>query len=296
MFKLYIYLFVLGMFQMGFSQELKCTISINSTRAVTANQQILNTLERSLNDFVNKTKWTNNKVLSQEKIECSMFINIADVQNTSFTASIQVQSSRPIYGSNYQSPVFNFNDEKFSFQYVEFENLFFNPNSTNSNLVAVVAFYVHMILGFDADTYQLEGGTKYYQTAQSITDLSQQSGYSGWSQADGNQTRFTLINDLLKGANRPYRKILYDYHMTGMDFMSSDVASAKGNVVKAISNLDEVYKTNSSFFLIRVFFDAKSDEIQQMLIDGPKIDTNPVKLLLNKMSPINTVKWNKIKS
>ncbi len=286
--------FVLNTFS-GFSQELKCTISINSSRAVTANKQILTTLERSLNDFVNKTKWTNKKVAPHEAIECTMFINLADVQATRFTGSIQVQSSRPIYDSGYASPLFNFNDEKFNFDYTEFENLAYDPNNTNSNLVAVVAFYVHIILGLDADSFALESGTEYFQIAQNITNFSQQNGFSGWKMDDGNQSRFVLIGDLLKSANKPYRKTLYDYHLQGLDVMSKNTALGKENVIKALLNLEEVYKSNTSVFLLRTFFDAKSDEIQQILTDGPKMDTNPVKQLLNRMSPLNTVKWNKIK-
>src|SRR5690606_207832 len=111
-----------------------------------------------------------------------MFINVTGLSGSTFTASIQVQSSRPIYGSNYSSTVFNFMDKDFTFSYVEFENLYFNPNSFDSNLTAVLAFYANIILGMDADSFKLNAGTPYYETANAIVNLAQTSRYKGWSQ------------------------------------------------------------------------------------------------------------------
>ncbi len=276
------------------SQELKCVVSINSDRVVAGNKQIINTLERSLNDFVNKTKWTSQEVQSNEKIDCSMFINISNMENNQFTASIQVQSSRPIFGSSYASPLFNFNDNDFNFSYVEFENLFYDPNSSNSNLIAVVSFYVHMILGADADTYALDGGTKYYQIAQNITDISQQNGSKGWKQSDGNQSRYFLINDMLSTINIPFRQSMYQYHRLGLDIMSDKPDEGKETVIKAINNLDLIYKARPNAFLLRIFFDAKSDEVVQLLKDGPKVTTGSIKDLLYRISPINISKWDKL--
>src|SRR5690606_20102857 len=124
-----------------------------------------------------------------EKISCDMFINITALNGGSFTATLQIQSSRPVYGSNYSTPVFNYLDKDFSFNYVEFENLFFNPNSFDSNLTAVLAFYANIILGLDADTFQLKGGTPYFEAANSIVNLAQSSRYKGWTQSEGGNQR-----------------------------------------------------------------------------------------------------------
>lgn len=283
----------LGLMQ---AQELKCSVSINADRVVSGNLQIVKTLERSLYEFVNKTKWTSKEeVNNTEKISCSMFINISEMNNDQFRASIQVQSSRPIYGSSYDSSSFNFNDNDFTFSYIEFDNLFFDPNGTNTNLVAVIAFYVHVILGIDADTYAIEGGTKYFQVAQTITDLAQQTGFKGWKQADGNQTRFFLINDMLSTINIPFRQTMYQYHRLGLDMMSESVDTGKENAVKAIKNLDKIYNARPNAFLLRVFFDTKSDEITQLLKDGPKVNLDEMKELLNRLSPINISKWQNLR-
>lgn len=290
-----IYLIVLFLLGYGVqAQELKCTVSINSDRVVAANKQIIQTLERSLNDFVNKTRWTTQEVQSHERIDCSMFINIANMENNFFSASIQVQSSRPIYNSTYNSPILNVNDNDFTFQYIEFENLFFDPNSLNSNLTAVVSFYVHMILGLDADAYAPEGGTKYFQIAQNITDLSQQSGNKGWKQSDGAQSRYYLVYDMLSPMNTAFRATTYQYHRLGLDLMSENPKEAKETLVKSILNLESIYKSRPNAYLLRMFFDAKSDEVYQVLKDGPKMDLTATKDLLFKLSPINITKWDKL--
>lgn len=289
--------YIVILFLIGFrvqSQELKCTVSINSDRIVSGNKQIIKTLERSLNDFVNKTRWTTQEVQSHERIDCTLFINIATMENNQFSASIQVQSSRPIYNSTYNSPILNVNDNDFTFQYIEFENMFFDPNSSNSNLIAVVAFYVHMVLGLDADSYSLEGGTKYFQIAQNITDLSQQNGNKGWKQADGAQSRYSLVYDMLSPINTVFRATNYQYHRLGLDNMSDKPKEAKETILKAIQNLESIYKSRPNAYLLRTFFDAKSDEIYQILKDGPKVDVTATKDLLFKMSPINISKWDKL--
>jgi hypothetical protein len=276
------------------SQELKCAVSINSDRVVAANKEIIKTLERSLNDFVNKTKWTNTEVLPHERIDCSMFINISNMDNNQFSASIQVQSSRPVFGSTYNSPILNINDNDFTFQYIEFENMFFDPNGSNSNLTAVIAFYVHMILGMDADTYAIEGGTKYFQIAQNIVDLSQQNGNKGWKQSDGQQSRYFMVNDMMMNINAPFRTTIYQYHRLGLDNMSEQTQSGKEAIIKAVSNLETIYKVRPNSYLLRIFFDAKSEEIYQVLKDGPKVNITPLKELLFKLYPINIAKWDKL--
>jgi len=188
------------------SQELNCTVIVNSDQVGQTNQQIFRTLERSLNDYVNKTKWTNKAYGPQEKINCSMLLTITSFDsNSRFSGTIQVQSSRPVYNAAYLTPVFNHNDRQFNFDYVEFEPLFYNPNSFESNLVGVITYYVHIILGIDADTFSKEGGSEHFNNARDVVNLAQGQGFLGWQQADGNRTRFELIDNLLSNTFKEYR-------------------------------------------------------------------------------------------
>lgn len=278
------------------SQELNCIVKINSQTLTNSNQSVFKTLEKSLTDFVNKTKWTNKKFKQNEKIDCTIFINVSAYGSDQFVATVQVGSSRPIFNSTYNSPVLNFNDKDFSFKYIEYENLVFNPNSFDSNLVSVMAYYAYVIIGVDADTYDLNSGKPYYQQAQEIVNLAQQSSYKGWSQNDGgSQNRFFLVNDLMSGTYEPIKTALYNYHINGLDKMSDDVSKGKEGVKQAILNLEKIHAIRPNAFLTRVFFDAKSDEILSIFSGGPQIKITDLVDNLNRISPLNSSKWSTIK-
>ncbi|GGD16651.1 type IX secretion system protein PorD [Flavobacterium orientale] len=277
------------------AQELNCEIKVNSDRVTSANQQIFKTLETSLNEFVNKTKWTNLTLKQNERVECSMFINVSEFNANSFTATIQVQASRPVYNSLYSTPTFNFNDKDFSFRYVEFENLFFNPNSFDSNLVSVLAYYVYVILGIDADTYSSKGGTNYFEQAEAIVTVAQTGGYKGWSQSDGFQNRYFLVNDLLSNTFDPIRESMFQYHVNGLDIMADNLKSGKDAIKESLMNLNEIHNVRPNAFLTRVFFDTKSDEIVSVFSGGPNVTIADLVDNLNRISPLNSSKWTNIK-
>jgi hypothetical protein len=135
------------------AQQLNCTVQVNSDKIASTNNQIFKNLQKSISEFVNKTDWTGEEYKQNEKINCSMVIILNSYDSNQFSGTIQIESSRPIFDSSYSSPLFNYNDKDFSFRYVEFENLIFNPANFDSNLVSVLAFYSYMIIGFDADSY-----------------------------------------------------------------------------------------------------------------------------------------------
>ncbi|WNM18312.1 type IX secretion system protein PorD [Flavobacterium capsici] len=277
------------------AQQLNCTVQINTDKVATTNAQLFKNMKTSISDFMNKTDWTGENLKQHEKINCSMVIIINSFEDNSFSASIQVQSTRPVFNSTYASPVFNYNDNDFAFRYTEFENLIFNPATFDSNLVSVLSFYSYMILGFDGDTYALYGGTKNFEIAQQILNTAQQSGYKGWNQGDSNQNRFFLVNDMLSGTFEPFRDTQYAYHRQGLDLMSDDVKMAKENVISAINLLSKLYSVRPNAFLTRVFFDAKADEIVSILSGGPTVSLSTMIDTLNRISPLNSSKWATIK-
>lgn len=277
------------------AQELNCEVKLNFDRVTNVNTQIFKTLETSLGEFINRNKWTNLDFRQREKIDCSMFINISEFNNNQFTASIQVAASRPVYNSTYSTPILNTNDRDFSFRYIEFENLFFNPNSFDSNLISVVAFYVYMIIGIDADTFTLNGGTEYYEMAQNIVAVAQSGGFRGWNQSDGLQNRFFMVNDMLSNTFSAVRESLYQYHTNGMDKMADDPKTAKENIKTALATLSKTHNVRPNAYLTRIFFDTKSDEIVSIFSGGPSVQITDLLENLNRISPLNASKWNAIR-
>lgn len=288
----FLFLFFIGFTQ---AQQLNCTVQVISDKVTTANSQIFKNLEKSVSEFVNKTDWTGEEYKQHEKINCSMVITVNSYDSNQFTATLQIESSRPIFNSSYSSPVFNYNDKDFSFRYIEFENLTFNPSTFDSNLISVLAFYSYMILGFDADTYALYGGRPWFDIAQQVLSVAQQSGYKGWTQADGNQNRFFLISDLLSGTFDAFRESMYEYHRNGLDTMTKDTKASKEKIMQSVTILSSIYNVRPNAFLTRVFFDAKVDEIVSILSGGPKVQLSDTIDTLNRISPLNSAKWSTIK-
>lgn len=277
------------------AQELNCTVTVNSDKVGQTNQQVFKTLERSLNDFMNKTKWTNRIYKEQERINARMFITISEYESNRFSADIQIQSSRPVFNTNYETPIFNYKDNQFNFQYIEFEPLAFNENSFDSNLVGVMAYYAYVILGLDADSFALEGGTEHYKKAQNIVTQAQGSSASGWSQSTNERTRFELIDNLLSNTYREFRVAMYNYHRKGMDVLADNNSAGKQVISGSIRLFGTLAKRRSNAFLVQTFFDAKSEEIMNVFSDGPKVDVVKLKETLNSVAPYYSGTWNKIK-
>jgi Domain of unknown function (DUF4835) len=276
------------------SQQLNCTVTVNAQKLTNPNQQVYKTLQSALNDFVNKTDWTGQVMKQNEKINCSIYITLLSGGTDEFSGTIQVQSSRPVFDSTFLTPIFNFNDKDFNFRYTEFENLIYNPNSFDSNLVSVISFYCNVILGLDADSFAEQSGTPQLEVAQNIANIAQQGGYKGWTQSEGNQNRYFLINDLLSPTYSEVRIASFNYN-TALDGMSKDLKVAKDKIKLALLGLNKVHSLRPNAFLTRVFFDAKSDEIVSLFSGGPSLSITDLVDSLNRVSPMNSSKWSSIK-
>jgi len=251
-------------------------------------------LQRSLSEFINQTSWTDRKYSNHERINYSIFINISKFENDSFSGTIQVQSSRPVFGSTMITPIFNFNDEQFSFNYREFEPLTYSQNAYSSNLVSVISFYVYTILGLDADTFEQEGGTPYFEEANRIVTTAQQSNTTGWRATDGNRSRYRLNADLLSNSFLDYRTTLYQYHRLGLDVMHKNPAAGKEAIANSIQNLRSMNDSRPNSLLLRVFFDSKAQEIEQIFSAGPSIPIAGLVDTLNRVAPMYAENWRKI--
>lgn len=287
---------ILALFAVFFTnaQELNAVVVINAEQTGKADLQVFKTLERSLTEFINNTKWTDRNFKQQERIDCSFNIIVSEVNSNSFQASVQVQSARPVFNSDYSSPVFNYNDRSFDFEYTEFQPLIFNPNTFDSNLVSVIAFYVYTILGYDASTFKLGDGDKYFQIARQIVTTAGPSNQRGWNAADGPQSRFRLNEDLLSPNFKEFAGILYSYHRTGLDTMSDDLRKSKQTIATAVIQLKSMYNRRPNNFLTRVFFDSKAEEITGIFSGGPQVNIVDLLETLNTIAPTKSTFWRQI--
>ena len=277
-------------------EELNAVVVVNSDRVQSTNKQVFSTLEQSITEFINQTRWTSKKVLPQERINCAFTIIINEQNGNNFTGSIQVQSARPVYNASYETTLLNINDTSLSFQYNEFEPLIFNPNSFDSNLVSVIVFYVYTIIGIDADSFALNGGENYLKQAQNVMLQAQQSGDAAWQNEVGAQNRFTLIDNLLSAKFNTLRAIYYNYHRLGFDNFTEKEIEAKKAIAQAVIDLEKLFNITVGNYMIRVFLDAKSDEIVNIFSTGKSSGYEAkVKEILERVAPTQNSKWKEIK-
>lgn len=254
-----------------YAQVIDCRFVVNADLVNQTNQQVFKTLEQSLNEFINAKAWIDENLDAKEKVRCSMIFNINAFNGARFEGTLQVQVERPVYQTNYYTPLFNFLDKDIVFTYQEYQPLFYNPATYESNLISLISFYVFVALGVEADSFALRGGTDFFKQAQQILSLAQQNGAKGWNQADGNNNRFWLIDTMLSNTFREYRNVQYNYHRKGLDNMFDDGVKGKMVIMNALQEFNLLYNRRPNALLIQTFFDAKADEIVDIFSSGPDV-------------------------
>ena len=247
----------------AFAQELMAQVQVTAPTLGGSNQQVYKSLEKSLKDFINNTSWTGKKLQNFEKIKCNFSIIVAERDGNRYKGSIVVQSVRPVFGSTYESPILNLNDTRFGFEYIENENLIFNERQfSGKNLIDVISFYIYLVIGYDADSFQEKGGNQWFLKAQQIAQNSQNRNYENWAPMDGPKSRGSLINEILNPNYDSFRGMFYAYHRAGLDNLhNQDPAPAKKIIADQLNKL-RFYENNfQQSYPINLFIDAKSDEI-----------------------------------
>lgn len=292
----FLFLFLLPSFG-AFSQELNFTVIINSERARIQNTTIFTQMKASFEQFLNGRSWTSEEFRPEERIKGNLLITINEVpQVGSYNATVQIQTVRPVYGTNYESLLFNFADRNWSFTYVDSQPLEFNQFTFLNNVSSLLAFYAHIALGLDFDSFQNRGGDDYFEAANNIVNNAQQSGQAGWGQSTSDRrNRYWLINDIYTSSVfSPIREAYYLYHRQGMDLLLLQPDEAYKNILEAIRIVAEANTTQPNGIFTISFMDAKSDEIAQVLKAAPlEIRTEAVKLLL-EVDPNNARKYNEL--
>jgi hypothetical protein len=278
------------------AQEFNGTVTIDARQTGQIRLRVFKILEESLEEFINQTAFTDENFTELQKIECSFFITINSFDSDNFSGNIQVQASRPVFGGVTKTSLLNVRDQDFNFFYTENQPLIYDVNNYQSNLTSVVSFYLLTILGLDADSFSLNGGTNFHQLARQIVNAAQPNAGAGWQQTGIGFSRFNLNNDLLSQNFDRFREVFYDYHRKGLDLMHKDVNEAKQNILNCIEGLKEVNDQRPNSVLMRVFFDTKAGEIQQILSGGPKLNIAQTKEYLYRIAPVHNNKWRKIQN
>ncbi len=279
------------------AQELNFTVIINSDRSRIQNTDIFNQMKTNFEQFLNGRSWTVDEFRPEERIKGNLLITINDVPQVGvYSATVQVQVVRPVYGTNYESLIFNFADRNWNFEYLESQPLEFNRVTFVNNISSLLAFYANIALGLDYDSFANSGGNPFFEVANDIVNNAQQSGRPGWVQSQTDRrSRYWLINDIyVSTIYSSIREAYYLYHRQGMDMIQIDPTKAYQNILEAIRLVANANKLQPNGIFTISFVDAKSDEIAQILKAAPfEIRDEAVKLLL-EVDPNNARKYNEL--
>ena len=272
-----------------FAQELNCRVIINAQQVQTTERAIFTEMETDFAQFLNTTKWTNDTFEEEEVINCNLLITINEMPSIGvFRASVQVLSSRPVYGTTYETVLFNFADRDWDFEYVQSQPLRFNENTFTNNITSLLAFYAYVILGFDYDSFSELGGTPHFQKAFQIVNNAQQTNYAGWQQFNSIRNRYWLIENLQNPQLEPIRKSMYNYHRNGLDIMTEDQEGAEKTLLSALSDVQRANRARPRSILMISFMDAKSGELVSAFKQSSLPTRRQVYNLLNNLDPART--------
>jgi len=276
-------------------QELRCNVSVSSSRVEGSNKRVYEAMQNDIYEFMNSRKWTEHSYAEDERIECNIFIQIKEQSGERFRGSLQVQTRRPVFNSSYETTILNLKDDDLEFNYVEFEPLEFDESSNSKPLTNILAYYAYIILGFDYDTFSPQGGSPYFQKAQNIVSRSQGARESGWKAYESSFNRFWLVENVLHRSYSPFRDLMYRYHRLGLDVMSERVDMGRAEIADALFNMQKVYRLKPDTYINRIFWDAKSNEIIDMFKKGTPDEKNRVMMVVSECDPSNSGKYGVIR-
>ena len=293
---------ILSLFLAGTSiwaQELKCTVSINSDQVQGTNKEVFNTLQRSIEEFVNTLRWTNMTFQEKERIDCSMLLVVKSVQDNMYTCEFTCQSRRPVWGTSYFTPLLNIKDKYFIFTYQEYDRLDYQQTTFTTNLTALLAYYCYLIIGHDMDSFSKLGGTSCFQACESIVNAAQSASLetseaTGWKAFESNRNRYALISNIMDEAFKKYRLFYYEYHRHGLDEMVNNVANGRMRIAKEMTVLKEAYNARPGTYIINTFLDAKCDELANIFEQGTTDEKKQVYDLLMLIDPTRQTTYDKI--
>ncbi|MBN1926512.1 MAG: DUF4835 family protein [Prolixibacteraceae bacterium] len=281
------------------AQELRCNISVNSSKITGSSREIFRSMQMDLYEFMNNRAWTNHTYKNNEKIECNINIQVnKQISGDEYEAFLTVQSKRPVYNSSYRTTVLNIRDENFRFKYQEFQSIEFAESGNKDNLTSVLAYYAYMIIGFDYDTFSPEGGTEYFERARVIVNESQNATgtKNGWRAFESDYNRYWLVDNVLNKSYAPFRQLMYDYHRKGLDQMAESVEEGRANIAESLKLIQKVFRTRTRLYITQQFFDTKSAELINIFSKSYPDEQNRVIQILTECDPSNASRYEKITS
>lgn len=281
------------------AQELQAKITINHNQIQGTDKSVFENLQQTLEQFVNDRQWTNLQFQKNERIQCSFNITVTKYDKSSnlFTCKALIQASRPVYNSAYTTTIYNNSDNEFTFEFAEFDQLEFNEETLDNQLVALFAYYAYLIIGINLDTFAPMGGEDVLQRCMTLTNNAQNLNFPGWKSFDNDRNRFAIINDYLDGGMAPFRQLQYDYYRKGLDEMANNAERGRTEITTAIQeDLKKCHEDKPLSRLPQIWTDYKRDELANIYKGkGTQKEKESVYEILFSINAAQSNAWNKIK-
>ena len=281
------------------AQELQAKINFNTQQVQGTDKAVFENLQQTLEQFVNERQWTALQVQENERIQCSFNITVSkyDASSNRFTCTALIQANRPVYNSSYNTTLYNNNDKHFDFEFVQYDQLNFNEEVIDNQLVALFAYYAYLIIGLDLDSFSPMGGTDVLQRCMNLTNNAQNLEFTGWKSFEDSRNRFAIINDYLDESMKPFRQLQYDYYRQGLDEMAQNVERGRTNVTTALeTNLKKAHEDKPLSLLPQIWTDYKKDELANIYKGkGNQKEKESVYEVLFGINASQNTTWEKIK-
>lgn len=277
------------------AQELNCNVDVTSQQIQGSDRRVYETMRDAIYEFMNNRNWTNYNFKYQERLECSILINVTERPSPDFfRCDLTIALRRPVFNSTYNTVLLNFIDKDVDFDYIENQPLDFNVGMFSSNLTSILAYYAYIMLGLDFDSFMLNGGDPFYEAALNIVNSAQTSDYSGWNSAEGTRNRYWLLENLTNPSYSGIRNFFYEYHLKGLDIMYETPEKGRQAILASLNYLQEAKQSRPGLMILQVISDSKRDEFVNIFSEGlPTEKTNVVKIL-NDIDPSNAMTYQKI--
>ena len=242
-------------------------MTINHNQIQGTDKSVFENLEETLTQFINDKQWTNLQFQKNERIVCNFNITVTkyDASSNVFTCNALIQANRPVWNSAYTTTLYNNRDNDFSFEFAQFDQLEFNENVIDNQLVALFAYYAYLIIGLDLDSFSPLGGTDVLQRCLYLVNNAQDLGYPGWKLFEDSRNRFAIINDYMDEGMKPLRQLQYDYYRKGLDEMANNAERGRTEITNALENGLKVAHENKPLSLLpQIWTDYKKDELKNI--------------------------------
>lgn len=277
------------------AQELRCQVEVNSQKIEGTSKSVFETLQSSINDYMNENRFSTATFSPTERIECRLYLTVSEYEGDRIKGDLQVQLSRPVYNSTYTTTLMNFKDTKIDFEYKEGDPLVYNETSQQSNLTAILDYYAYLFLGIDFDSFSPMGGQQFFDRAQSVVQTAQSTGEVGWKAFEDTKNRAAVLSSFMDNNTSGIRRLMYDYHRKGLDEMVTSPDKGRAVITESLKEIQTIYKNAPMSVALSMFRDSKLDELVNIYSKAPQTEREEAYELLQPIYPTDIERLEKIK-